>query len=172
MESVSVDGSSKEKVSVKGGKLKIIQAVLGTCLAVGLIWLFMPRFGEPEYDAIQISEVPGSIISDYKFGKITIVGKTYYDLDVIIFPDRVKYGWSGMKDHGLYPDEIEDVLKEDVDTVVIGNGSQGDAFIMKETVQKLESKGIKVHVLDTYDAVDLYNRLPKKRLVGLFHLTE
>lgn len=152
--------------------LKKWQALLGIGLIFGLIWLFLPKMGDPRYDPIDISNYRGNIIDDYRFGRITISGKPYYDLDVIIFPDRVKYDWGGMKDHLLYPDEIQDVLAQDVETVIIGNGSQGNAAIMQETIQALQSKGIKTYVLDTYDAVNLYNELPKKKLVGLFHLTE
>ncbi len=153
--------------------LKKWQISLGVCIALVFIWMFLPKFGGPEYDPIDITNFKNSdIISHYRFGKITIADKEYYDFDVIIFPDRVKYDWNGMKDHELYPDEIEDVIKEDIKTVVIGNGSQGAAFIMEETIQLLESKGITTHVMDTYKAVAFYNKLPKEKLVGIFHLTE
>ncbi len=149
------------------------QILIGICIALGLVWMFMPKFGGPEYDPIDISSFKNSdIISHYRFGKITIADKEYYDLDVIIFPDRVKYDWGGMKDHELYPDEIEDVANEDIKTVVIGTGSQGNAFIKEETIQLLESKGITTHVMDTFKAVAFYNKLPKEKLVGVFHLTE
>ena len=67
-------------------------------------------------------------------------------------------------------DEIEDVVNEDMETVVIGNGSHGNAVIMKETKQLLKSKGIKMHLMNTYDAVDLYNQLPKKNWLEYFIL--
>jgi hypothetical protein len=159
--------------TVKQGQEKNLnkwRSIIGFCLAIGLLWLFWPKMGDPDYDPIDIASHQGKIISDYRDGNITIAGKKYNDRGVIIFPDRVKYGWGGMEDHALYPDEIEDVVNEDIDTVVIGNGYQGNAFVMKETKKLLKSKEIKIHLLNTHDAVDLYNKLPKRKLVGIFHL--
>ena len=165
------NGKSMEKQNSSG--INKWQTLLGICLALGLLWLLMPKFGDPEYDPIEITdENKNSIISHYGLGNITIAGKKYYELDVIIFPDRVKYDWAGMKDHELYPDEIRDVANADLKTVIIGTGSMGHAFVMKGTKELLESKGMTVHVMDTFKATELYNKLPKEKLAGIFHLTE
>jgi hypothetical protein len=110
-------------------------------------------------------------IEHYSFGKITIDGKTYTS-DVIIYPDRINASWWRKEGHNLHVEDLKDVIDAKPQILVIGTGSFGVMKVPKETISHLVEKGIEVHVTRTGEAVDVYNKLQKNKIViAAFHLT-
>jgi hypothetical protein len=110
-------------------------------------------------------------IEHYSFGKITIEGKTYTS-DMIIYPGKVNASWWRKQGHNLEIADLVDVLAAQPEVLVVGTGAMGLMKVPKETISHLESKGIEVHVVRTGEAVELFNKLQKDKIViAAFHLT-
>ncbi len=110
-------------------------------------------------------------IDDYKFGKMVIDGKTYIS-DVIVYPESVDASWWRKEGHYLQKEDLGDIIKAGPDIVIIGTGNWGAMEVPKETMDFLESKGIKTHAAKTAKAVELFNTQPEdRRVIGAFHLT-
>jgi hypothetical protein len=110
-------------------------------------------------------------IEHYSFGEIKINGKTYTS-DVIIFPDRVNSSWWRLEGHLLQIPDLKEIMAEKPSVLVIGTGFYGTMRVPEETLNYLRSNNIEVHVKNTREAVDLYNKISEKRpLVAAFHLT-
>ncbi len=110
-------------------------------------------------------------ISHYSFGSITVDGKSYRS-DVIIYPGRVNSSWWRKEGHYLQPEDLEEVVAAKPTTVVIGTGASGVMQVPADTVKWLESKGIKVCVDRTTQAVEIYNKLEDNTAaVAALHLT-
>jgi hypothetical protein len=112
------------------------------------------------------------IVESYKFGQITVNGKSYSS-DVIIFPDRVKDHWWRKEGHRLRIEELKEVLEAKPDMLVIGTGYYGLMKVPAEVKQHIEKKRIKVVVQPTKEAYETFNQLIKsgKKVVAAFHLT-
>jgi len=113
-----------------------------------------------------------NLIDDYSFGRIVVNGRVY-DHDVIIYPDRIKPNWWRREGHKLYPEDLKDVIDYKPDYLIIGTGASGMMNVPEETMKYLEDKGIKVIILNTYEACKKYNYMVKNgyRVVAAFHLT-
>jgi hypothetical protein len=111
------------------------------------------------------------MIDSYKFGSITIDGKNYRK-DVIVYKDTVKEWWR-TAGHNVSVDDLKDILSDDVEIFVMGNGASGCCAFPDETLNYLKGKGIEVIVQKTGEAYKTYNELTKegKNVVGGFHLT-
>ncbi len=110
-------------------------------------------------------------INSYSFGDINIEGKKYSS-DVIIFPEKIIAAWLRQEGHFLHIDDLLDVLQEKPDVLVVGTGYFGAMEVPQETVDKLVSNGIAVHIEKTAQAVEVYNNLQKEQKVfAAFHLT-
>jgi hypothetical protein len=110
-------------------------------------------------------------IEHYSFGKITIEGKTYTS-DVIIYPEKVNASWWRKEGHNLQVVDLTDVIDANPQILVIGTGATGLMRVPKETISHLQSKGIEVHVARTGEAVEIFNKLQKDKIViAAFHLT-
>ena len=110
-------------------------------------------------------------IEHYSFGRITIDGKTYTS-DVIIYPGRVDSSWWRKQGHYLQVVDLIDVINTKPDILIIGTGYSGVMVVPKETVSRLESEDIEVHVAQTEKAVELFNTLQKDRtVIAALHLT-
>jgi hypothetical protein len=110
-------------------------------------------------------------VDDYSFGRIVIEGNVYTS-DVIIYPGRVDASWWRKEGHYLQEDDLAGVVAVKPDIVVIGTGNSGVMTVPQETVAFLESKGIRVLVERTGEAVETYNRQQGRgKVVGAFHLT-
>ena len=141
------------------------------CLLMGICAFLMmfPGCGDkPEFDTLSVAGNE-KVISYYRFGIITVGGKTYRS-DIIIFPDRVKYNWHALSDHFIKPETISDVTNADIKVLIIGTGAQGGVAVSKETLDHLKSIGIETHVMDTWKAVELYNNSKKEKLAAVLHI--
>lgn len=111
------------------------------------------------------------MIEDYSFGRMIVDGKKYTS-DLIIFPDRIKDSWWRQTGHKLILKDIEDVLKEELEVLVIGTGFYGIMKIEEEVIERVKSKGIKLVVERTKNAVESFNQIClQKKTIGAFHLT-
>lgn len=111
-------------------------------------------------------------IESYSFGKITINGKSYSN-DVIVFPEKVAPNWRREEGHSLVMDDLPVVLDFHPDHLVVGTGHSGSMDVEKDTIDQLESKGIKVTSRPTEEAIKIFNEKNSQgeSVVGAFHLT-
>ena len=74
---------------------------------------------------------------------------------------------------GIQPADIEELVARGCRVIVLSRGMLLKLETCPETLQLLEREGIEVHVAETREAVEIYNRLTAEgRLVGgLFHST-
>ena len=111
------------------------------------------------------------MIDKYKFGSITIEGKTYRS-DVIIYPERVNDSWWRKEGHNLCIEDIREILDFHPEALVIGTGKPGLMKVPGGVADEIRSKGIELYVSGTEKAVRRFNELCiRKRTVAAFHLT-
>ena len=112
------------------------------------------------------------MINDYKFGSITINGKTY-DSDVIIHGEKmINDHWWRKEGHNIAIEDLKD-LPEKFEVLVIGNGASGVCQVPNETIDYVKKTGADVRIQMTGEAVKTYNQFlsDEKDVVGAFHLT-
>jgi hypothetical protein len=111
------------------------------------------------------------MIDSYAFGRMVVAGNTYTS-DLIIFPDRIHSSWWRKKGHRLCLEDIQDVVKEDIEVLVIGTGYMGLMKVEDEVKQYARSHGIRLVVEKTTKAAESFNNLfQQKKTAGAFHLT-
>ncbi|MFF2790775.1 MTH938/NDUFAF3 family protein [Streptomyces sp. NPDC058049] len=75
-------------------------------------------------------------------------------------------------DPGIRPQEVRELLGLGVTAVVLSQGMEGRLGVVPETLEVLRAAGAEVHVAETTEAVEIYNRLARDgRVGGLFHST-
>lgn len=110
-------------------------------------------------------------ISHYSFGKIIIDGKTYTS-DIIIYPDHIDSSWWRREGHLLQIEDVEDIIKSKISTVIIGTGFYGTMKVSKETINYFQSKNTETHIQGTQQAVELYNAISEEQpVIAALHLT-
>ena len=73
---------------------------------------------------------------------------------------------------GIQPTDVEELLKHGATEVILSKGMYEQLHVCPETLQMLKESGITTHILQTEEAVRLYNELREKKSVGgLFHTT-
>ena len=73
---------------------------------------------------------------------------------------------------GIQPADVEELVARGAEVVVLSKGVWERLQVCPETLRMLEAKGIPVHVLQTEEAVKLYNQLrEEQRVGGLIHST-
>ena len=109
-------------------------------------------------------------IDSYDFSRIVVDGKAYTS-DVIIFPDKVKDNWWRKEGHALHIEDIESVVKENLEVLIVGTGNYGLLEVLPETKKYIESKGIELIVEPTDKACEIYNEISEdKKAVAAFTL--
>ena len=111
----------------------------------------------------------GPAITSYSFGKMIIDGKTYIN-ELQILPTGIVKKWSPGDPHYILPIDIEEIVNSSIKTLIIGNGANGEAAIPDETVKFIKEKNIKVHIMNTHEAVKLFNESAKEAMGAIFHL--
>jgi hypothetical protein len=131
-----------------------------------------------------------NMIEEYKFGSITIDGKTYeYDVEVRWTPkeSEAPYGagcevlkWWREESHIIDVGDVKRAIGESPDTIIIGTGEAGMAKVTEETKKEILSKGIGLIIDKTEEAIKTFNIIceeskeeegVRKKVIGLFHLT-
>jgi hypothetical protein len=73
---------------------------------------------------------------------------------------------------GIQPADVEELLDRGSAVIVLSRGMQLVLQTCPETLELLRDRGTPVHVVETREAVALYNELAEHRAVGgLFHST-
>jgi len=74
---------------------------------------------------------------------------------------------------GIQPADIEELLDKGSRTIVLSRGMLLKLETAPETLELLKSKNIKLHVAETKEAAEIYNRLATngEAVGGLFHST-
>jgi len=111
-------------------------------------------------------------VESYRFGEMVISGKTYRR-DLKIINGKVVPDWWRKEGHSLCLEDIRDILEAGCEVLVIGTGAYGVMKVPEPVRKALESKGLRVEILPTAKAAELFNSLVKegKRVAGAFHLT-
>ena len=110
-------------------------------------------------------------IDSYYFGNIVIDGKEY-NSDVIIFADRVSSSWRRLKGHLLQLADINEILKCNPDTVIIGTGANGLMKIHTNVITELKNRNIELIKEKTNEAIEIYNQInPDRNVIAGLHLT-
>ncbi len=108
-------------------------------------------------------------ISDYKFGRITILSKTYSD-DIILLDSKVVPKWWRKEGHNLSKEDLNKILDYKPELLIIGTGDSG---LMKVPQELTTNLNFEVISLPTSEAVKKYNFEIKgnKKIAGAFHIT-
>ena len=74
---------------------------------------------------------------------------------------------------GIQPADVEELLENGSKVVVLSRGHELQLQTREETLNRLESRGVQVHMEETKAAVRLYNELADQGIPvgGLFHST-
>ena len=111
----------------------------------------------------------GPAITSYSFGQMIVDGKTYTN-ELQILPTGIVKEWSPNDPHYILPVDIKEIVNSNIKTLIIGNGANGEAAIPDETIKFIKAKSIKVHIMNTHEAVKLFNESSKEALGAIFHL--
>ena len=119
------------------------------------------------------------MIEEYRFGSITIDGKTY-NQDVEVRWTGEVLPWWRKESHVIDIDDIKRAIAQKPDTVIIGTGESGAARVTEEAQKEINSKRIKLIVDITEQATKTFNIIceeseeeegEQNKVIGLFHLT-
>lgn len=73
---------------------------------------------------------------------------------------------------GIQPADVEELVDNGASVVVLAKGINERLQVMPQTLDLLEERGIRTHVLQTEEAVRRFNELRRDEAVGgLFHST-
>jgi len=74
---------------------------------------------------------------------------------------------------GIQPADVTELLARGCRAIVLSRGMLLKLQTCRETLELLEREGIEVHVAETREAAEIYNRLSERglRVGGLFHST-
>ena len=113
------------------------------------------------------------MIEGYKFGEV--VEGMKYTSDLIITPQGICPNWRRKAGHELCPEDIQEYVSDDIETVVVGTGAYGMVSILPETEQFLKGKGIELIAQPTVEACRTFDRLcavgKRGKVVAALHLT-
>jgi len=114
-------------------------------------------------------------ITHLEWGKIEATGVATAK-DLKLFPGGGReWDWreTGTRhEPGIQPADVQELIDRGSEVVVLSRGMHLVLQTRPETLAVLEAADIEVHVLETRDAVTLYNQLVETRRVGgLFHST-
>jgi hypothetical protein len=121
------------------------------------------------------TEVRSPLITHFSWGRLEVEGGKRFK-DAKLFPGGSReWDWSETgTDHvpGIQPADVEELLKHGAKVVVLSKGIYERLQTCSETLEMLKQRGIPFHMLQTEQAIDLYNKLRENEPVaGLFHST-
>jgi hypothetical protein len=115
-----------------------------------------------------------SKISKYKWGKLVIANKVYKD--VKISPNRIEdWNWSKTKTNhkdGIQLQDVLDLINEGSEYIILSTGMKEMLNISSNIKAYLCDNKIEHSILQSEEAIKLYNKLIKTKKVGeLIHST-
>jgi len=122
------------------------------------------------------TKTPSPRITHLSWGRIEVEGYDRPFKDAKLFPGGAReWDWreTGTEHSpGIRPADVEELLGHGAEVVILSRGMYERLQVMPETLRLLQDRGVEAHVLQTEEAVRLYNRLRQERPVGgLFHTT-
>ncbi|MGB7293624.1 MAG: Mth938-like domain-containing protein [Thermodesulfobacteriota bacterium] len=110
------------------------------------------------------------------WGRIEVEGYEKPFRDVKLYPGGGReWDWSETgTEHvpGIQPTDVEELVENGAEEVILSKGMYERLKVCPETLRMLNDKNISTYVLQTEEAVQLYNRLRVDKCVGgLFHTT-
>ena len=114
-------------------------------------------------------------ITHLSWGRIEVEGGRAFK-DAKLWPGGARaWDWkeTGTRHRpGIQPADVADLLEHGAEVVVLSQGILEALQVCPETLTLLKNKRIPAHVLQTEEAVRLYNELAEtQRAAGLFHST-
>jgi hypothetical protein len=114
-------------------------------------------------------------ISHLSWGRLEVDGHGSFK-DAKLYPGGAReWDWreTGTRHSpGIQPADVEELLERGAELIVLSRGILEALRVCPETLALLEDRGIPAHVLQTEDAIRLYNQLAAERRVGaLVHST-
>jgi hypothetical protein len=115
-------------------------------------------------------------ITHLSWGRMEVEGQDKPFKDAKVFPGGAReWNWKETGTQhvpGIQPADVEELLEHGATEVILSKGVYGRLQVCPETLEMLKEKGVTTHVLQTEEAVSLYNELREnKRVGGLFHST-
>ncbi len=111
----------------------------------------------------------GPAINHFSFSKMIVDGKELNDVDVAIFSNGTVGVWQISQVHVVDAADIEMMIGADTRVLIIGTGANGVSEVTEDAMALTKAKGIDTHVLDTAEAVKLFNKLQKVGMAAVFH---
>jgi hypothetical protein len=101
-------------------------------------------------------------------------GKSFKDAKLYPGGSR-EWNWNETgTDHvpGIQPSDVEELMDHGSRVVILSKGMSEQLQVRPETLQRLKDRGVEYHILQTEQAVQLYNEIREHHPVGgLFHST-
>jgi len=115
------------------------------------------------------------MINHYEFGKI-IVNNKIYTSDIIICCSNIIPNWWRKEGHKLHLSDIKDLLEKSKPKIlIVGCGANSVMEVLDEVKTYCLNHNITLYSLNTYDAINLYNKLVSENkiqeIVFCAHLT-
>jgi len=88
----------------------------------------------------------------------------------MIMPGQEARMWKFGINHQFHPNDVQAIVDGTVSKFIIGTGASEGTLVMQQTLDFLQSKGIEYTILNTYDAVRLFNKSTKTGLAAFFHI--
>lgn len=110
------------------------------------------------------------------WGRVEVEGREGAYKDAKLYPGGSReWDWretGTQHEPGIQPADVEELLAHGAEVVVLSQGVYERLQVCPETVQMLEARGVRAHILQTEDAVRRYNELAGTEAVGaLIHST-
>jgi hypothetical protein len=120
-------------------------------------------------------ENPSPRIISLSWGRIEVEGIGVFR-DAKVFPGgALEWDWNETgtaHKPGIQPADIAELLDRGATAIVLSQGMLNQLHVCPETLQLLEERRVRTHVLPTAKAVQLYNRLREhEQVAALFHTT-
>lgn len=123
-----------------------------------------------------MKEERSPLIKNISWGKVQVEGYRTPFKDVKLYPGGAReWDWSETGTHhspGIQPADVQELIDRGASAVILTKGMQDQLEVRPETLQLLEKAGVRVHIINTKDAADLFNQLRKNEAVAaLIHST-
>ncbi len=108
-------------------------------------------------------------ITHISWGRLEVEGVRSFK-DAKLFPGGAReWDWGETGTHhvpGIQPSDIDELLTHGATVVVLSKGVYERLQVCPETLQELQGRGVPFHILQTEEAVQLYNELAANGPVG------
>ena len=115
-------------------------------------------------------------VTHFAWGHVEVEGYAEPFKDVKLYPGGARaWDWTETGTHhvpGIQPADVEELLTHGATTVILSEGVHRRLQVCKETLDYLDTRSVVVYVLQTEEAIELYNHLRGQEPVGaLIHST-